>query len=144
MKLTKKILCIALSLFTIALIGCKKNNNNQNQEQEKTFCKIISEITGETVNTPSDAPFGVTIGSDDGYCEIDTNPYDIDDYSSSTILLYIEQMNKKLGLPDYLYNDMIHTSYSQGKQEETFKKIKVKYYYHPDKGLNVSYYRISN
>ena len=41
-----------------------------------------------------------------------------------------------------LYNDMLHTSYSQGKQEETFKKIKVKYYYHPDKGLNVSYYRI--
>lgn len=120
-------------------VGCKEDK----KVQDKTFCEIISEITGENVTIPSEAPFGVTIGADDSYCEIDTNPFDIDDYSSSTILSYIEQMNKKLELPDYLYNDMLHTSYSQGKQEETFNKIKVKYYYHPDKGLNVSYYRIA-
>lgn len=128
-------------VFSISFIfvGCKEDK----KVEEKTFCEIISEITGEKITIPSDAPFGVTIGEDDSYCEIDTNPLDVDDYFSSTISSYIEQMNKKLELPDYLYNDMIHTSYSQGKQEETFKKIKVKYYYHPDKGLNVSYYRIA-
>lgn len=141
MKLVKRIMCIALVIFStnIFFVGCKKEKSIE----DKTFCEIISEITGKTVITPLDAPFGVTIGSDDSYCEIDTNPLDIDDYFSSTILSYIEQMNKKLGLPDYLYNDMLHTSYSQGKQEETFNKIKVRYYYHPNKGLNVSYYRIS-
>ena len=141
MKLIKRLLCIVTVVFSLSFIGvgCKGNE----KIEDKTFCEIISEITGKEVNTPSDAPFGVTIGADDSYCEIDTNPLDVDDYFSSAIPSYIEQMNKKLGLPDYLYNDMIHTSYSQGKQEETFKKIKVKYYYHPDKGLNVSYYRIA-
>lgn len=137
----KKILSIAMVVFSIGFIfvGCKEDK----KIEEKTFCEIISEITGKKITIPSDAPFGVTIGADDSYCEIDTNPLDVDDYFSSTILSYIEQMNKKLELPNYLYNDMIHTSYSQGKQEETFKKIRVKYYYHPDKGLNVCYYRIA-
>lgn len=141
MRELKRILCIAMVVFSISFIfvGCKEDK----KVEEKTFCEIISEITGKKITIPSDAPFGVTIGADDSYCEIDTNPLDVDDYFSSIILSYIEQMNKKLELPDYLYNDMIHTSYSQGKQEETFKKIKVKYYYHPNKGLNVSYYRIA-
>lgn len=141
MRELKRILCIAMVVFSISFIfvGCKEGK----KVEEKTFCEIISEITGKEITIPSDAPFGVTIGADDSYCEIDTNPLDVDDYFSSTILSYIEQMNKKLELPNYLYNDMIHTSYSQGKQEETFKKIRVKYYYHPDKGLNVCYYRIA-
>ncbi len=141
MKALKGLICIVLVVFSSSFIfvGCKEDK----KVQDKTFCEIISEITGGNVTIPSEAPFGVTIGADDSYCEIDTNPFDIDDYSSSTILSYIEQMNKKLELPDYLYNDMLHTSYSQGKQEETFNKIKVKYYYHPNKGLNVSYYRIA-
>lgn len=141
MRELKRILCIAMVVFSISFIfvGCKEDR----KVEEKTFCEIISEITGKKTTIPSDAPFGVTIGADDSCCEIDTNPLDVDDYFSSIILSYIEQMNKKLELPDYLYNDMIHTSYSQGKQEETFKKIKVKYYYHPNKGLNVSYYRIA-
>lgn len=141
MRELKRILCIEMVVFSISFIfvGCKEDR----KVEEKTFCEIISEITGKKTTIPSDAPFGVTIGADDSYCEIDTNPLDVDDYFSSIILSYIEQMNKKLELPDYLYNDMIHTSYSQGKQEETFKKIKVKYYYHPNKGLNVSYYRIA-
>lgn len=141
MRELKRILCIAMVVFSISFIfvGCKEDR----KVEEKTFCEIISEITGKKTTIPSDAPFGVTIGADDSYCEIDTNPLDVDDYFSSIILSYIEQMNKKLELPDYLYNDMIHTSYSQGKQEETFKKIKVKYYYHPNKGLNVSYCRIA-
>ncbi len=145
MKVLKGILCTLMVIFSSSFIfvGCKEDKKEDKKVEAKTFCEIISEITGENVTIPSEAPFGVTIGADDSYCEIDTNPFDIDDYSSSTILSYIEQMNKKLELPDYLYNDMLHTSYSQGKQEETFNKIRVKYYYHPDKGLNVSYYRIA-
>lgn len=137
----KKILTIFLTLTlilaTFTLTACADTNSKW-----KTFCEIVSQITGNEVTTPSESPYYITIGSDDSYCEIDTNPLDIDDFSSSTALGYIKDMNKALGLPDYLYNDMIHTSYSQGKQEEIFDNFKVKYYYHPDKGLNVSYYRI--
>ena len=94
------------------------------------------------MSSASDAPYYFKIGGDDSYCEIDTNPLDIDDFNATKAVEYIEKMNKALGLPEYLYNDMIHTSYSQGKQEATFEKFRVKYYYHPDKGLNVSYYRV--
>ena len=110
--------------------------------EKKTFCEIVSDITGTTVASPEDAPYYIVIGEDDSYCQIDTNPNDWEDFFLSSALECIEKMNEKLGLPDYLYNDMLHTSYSQGKQEETFGNIKVKYYYHPDKGLNVTYYRI--
>ena len=134
-KLLTIFLTLTLILATFTLTACWGTNS-------KSFCKIVSQITGKEVTTPSEAPYYITIGSDDSYCEIDTNPLDLDDYSSSLALGYIKDMNKALGLPDYLYNDMIHTSYSQGKQEEIFDNFKVKYYYHPDKGLNVSYYRI--
>ena len=134
----KKIVTIFLTLTllftTFVFTACSEKN--------KTFCEIVSEITGEEVSNADDAPYYFTIGDDDSFCEIDTNPWDFDDYSSTTAQSYIKQMNKALGLPDSLYNDMLHTSYSQGKQEESFGKIKVKYCYHPDKGLNVSYYRI--
>lgn len=131
-----------ITILTATLLVLSSIVFNACSQSNKTFCEIVSEIVGEQVLTPNDAPIYFTIGDDDSYCEIDTNPFDIDDYSSSLAIDYIAKMNKALGLPDYLYNDMLHTSYSQGKQEETFEKFKVKYYYHPDKGLNISYYRI--
>ena len=138
-KFITLVLTLTLLLMTVVLTACTEKTF---YVKTKTFCEIVSEITGKEINTAKDAPYYFTIGDDDSYCEIDTNPFDIDDFSSSTALGYIKEMNKALGLPDYLYNDMLHTSYSQGKQEEIFDKIKVKYYYHPDKGMNVSYYRI--
>ena len=140
-KILTIFLTLTLTLATFTLTACANTNSSTNSKG-KTFCEIVSQITGNEVTTPSESPYYITIGSDDSYCEIDTNPLDIDDYSSSTALGYIKDMNKALGLPDYLYNDMMNTSYSQGKQEEIFDNFKVKYYYHPDKGLNVSYYRI--
>ena len=147
---------VAILCTSIAFIGCGNNaeknggngttdtdkDNGNNVTEQKTFCDLVSEVTGIKFDDPKDAPYNFTIGEDDSYCQIDTNPYDLPDYSSTVALGYIKDMNSKLGLPDYLYNDMLHTSYSQGKQEETFGNIKVRYYYHPDKGLNVTYYRI--
>lgn len=131
---------VAILCTSIVFIGC--GNDTGKQVSQKTFSELVSEITGQEVASPEDAPYYFEIGKDDSYCMIDTNPMDIDDFSAAPAMNYIKDMNEKLGLPDYLYNDMIHTSYSQGKQEETFGNIKVRYYYHPDKGLNVTYYRI--
>ncbi|MBQ8429602.1 MAG: Ig domain-containing protein [Clostridia bacterium] len=85
--------------------------------------------------------YGWTLGSDGSYLSADTNVFDLDDYSASSILYEIKDMNKKIGLPDSLYNDMIQTTWSMGKQQETFENIgvKVSWTYHPDKGLEVTY-----
>lgn len=141
----------AAAIAGATLAGCSSGNTTDSGQTthsdttdttQKTFCQIVAEITGKTVATTDDAPYYFTIGSDDSYCTIDTNPLDLDDYTSTTALNYIDAMNEALGLPEYLMEDMMSTSYSQGKQEETFTNFKVKYYYHPDKGLNVTYYRI--
>ena len=67
--------------------------------------------------------------------------YDFDDYSSTSILYEIKDMNESLGLPDSLWNDMLQTTWSMGKQQETFENIgiKVSWTYHPDKGMEVTY-----
>ena len=53
----------------------------------------------------------------------------------------IKDMNEDLGLPDSLWNDMLQTTWSMGKQQETYESIgiKVSWTYHPDKGLEVTY-----
>lgn len=85
--------------------------------------------------------YGWTLGSDGSYLSADTNIYDLDDYSNTSILYSIRDMNKSLGLPDSLWNDMLQTTWSMGKQQETFENIgiKVTWTYHPDKGLEVIY-----
>lgn len=133
-------LTLTLLLLTHVFIACSENPSTTTHT--KTFCEIVSEISGYQVVTADNPPPFFTIGSDDSYCEIDTNPFDIDDYDSDLPWEYIEEMNKEFGLPEYLYNDMLHTSFAEGEQIETFSKIKVKYSYHPIGGLKVGYYRI--
>ncbi len=84
------------------------------------------------------------VGSDKSYLEIDTNPYDIDDYYGSDAVSAIEKLNAAMGLPDSVYRDMMNTTWSMGKQSETFEDvgIKVEWTYHPDKGLEVTYKHI--
>lgn len=85
--------------------------------------------------------YGWTLGSDNSYLSADTNIYDMDDYSNSSIMYAIRDMNKEIGLPDSLYNDMLSTTWSMGKQTETYESfgLTVSWTYHPDKGLEVTY-----
>ena len=90
-----------------------------------------------------------SLGSDRSYLSIDTNPYNYDDGDYRYISVAnnaIEKINKALNLPDSLYEDMNQTSWSMGKQEETFENVgvKVTWTYHPDKGLEVTYKLINN
>ena len=87
-----------------------------------------------------DMPSGVEIGYDGSYCSLDTNPFDRDDFILSSVSRYIPDMNKALGLPSWLYDNMINTTWSQGVQTEEFDNVTVRYTYHPDKGLEVTYY----
>lgn len=81
------------------------------------------------------------VASDGSYLDIDDNPYDIDDYYINEADTAIQLIDEAMGLPSSLYNDMIQTTWSMGKQQETYESIgiKVSWTYHPDKGLEVTY-----
>lgn len=83
----------------------------------------------------------------DSYLKIDSNPYDYDsDSSSSTKYLLdatqaILRIHDKLGVPDYVYEQMGETSYLDGRRTYFGSKINISWTYHPDKGLEVLYTR---
>lgn len=81
------------------------------------------------------------VASDGSYLNIDDNPYDFDDYYIEAADTAIQLINEAMGLPSSLYNDMIQTTWSMGKQQETYESIgiKVSWTYHPNKGLEVTY-----
>lgn len=139
----KRFLTCALTIACIGVLSACNNKEKLEAENRIDFFAITSEITGKEVSV-GNVPYYFTIGSDNSFCTIDTNPYDLDDYSASIALGYIQAMNAKLGLPEYVYQEMITTSYSQGKQTETCGKISVVWYYHPDKGMNVTYKIVSD
>lgn len=79
------------------------------------------------------------------YLEIDTNPYNYDsDNSNSTKYLSaacsaIRRIHTELGLPSYLYNEMLETRALDGRQTYSGSKVNVSWRYHPDSGLEVRY-----
>lgn len=81
------------------------------------------------------------VGKDGSYLIIDTNPYDIYDYSSETACEEIVKVNIILGLPAYVINEMSETTALMGRQTETFTDIgiSVSWSYHPQNGLEVMY-----
>lgn len=85
-----------------------------------------------------DEPF-CTVAGDGSYLEIDTNPYDVDDYYSSGADNAIEDINKKLGLSDSVYRKMTGTRALDGVQAVEENGVRVRWTYHPDKGLEVIY-----
>lgn len=82
-----------------------------------------------------------TVGSDGSYLSIDTNPKDKDDYSDYDALAAIFAVNEALGLPDSLGDSMLSTTALMGRQSEQYEKqgVSVSWWYHPDKGMEVSY-----
>lgn len=79
------------------------------------------------------------VASDGSYLEIDTNPYDIDDYYSSSATEYIEKANLELGFTEALYSKMGRTRALDGTLTDENDKVKASWTYHPDKGLRVTY-----
>lgn len=81
------------------------------------------------------------VASDGSYLNIDDNPYNYEEYYIAAADTAIQLINEAMGLPSSLYNDMLQTTWSMGKQQETYESIgiKVSWTYHPDKGLEVTY-----
>lgn len=89
-----------------------------------------------------DSPWA-EVGSDGSYLYIDTNPYDEEDSGIAYWEAYeaLEEVNKALGLPDSLFEEMGQTSGIDGRQSEEYEDlgIEVTWKYHPDSGLEATY-----
>ena len=88
-----------------------------------------------------DVKYGWSVGSDGSYLSADDNVYNLDDYSNGSIWASIKEMNKTLGLPASLTEDMSQTTWSMGRQNQKFTSVgvEVTWTYHPDKGMEVTY-----
>lgn len=54
-------------------------------------------------------------------------------------LLLIKELHSELGLPDWLYTEMMGTRALDGRQKEVFDYVTVTWSYHPDSGINILY-----
>ena len=83
------------------------------------------------------------LASDESYLYVDTNPYNWDDDGVAYMDAYyaIQDINDELGLPSYVFQDMISTTSLDGLQTMSFpdQGVTVSWRYHPDRGLEVTY-----
>ena len=78
--------------------------------------------------------------ADDGsYLEIDTNPLDIDNFSSSEAWKYVKKVSNEVGFTESTLKKMGHTTALDGTQSDENNKVKVSWTYHPDNGFEVTY-----
>lgn len=132
MKRTGVILVLAIVVAVcVGMFTACDNNESVESNPLQTAYNAIRDFSGRYAC--------VEHASDWSYVYIDTNPYNEDDYFNSSYLYLVEKFNDALDLPDSIYNDMLHTSASDGLQTVSLGKITVKWKYHPDKGLEVSY-----
>ena len=80
-----------------------------------------------------------TLGYDNSYLTIDTNPSDYDDYQDEDAFVGLAGTISLLNLPDSLAQKMGQTRALDGMQRETYGDIEVSWTYHPDSGLEVMF-----
>lgn len=104
------------------------NHGNSTNEIFRKFYEVYSDCT-------------LSIADDSSYIMVDTNPSNADHGTlyAETGLGHITTLNKALGLPDWLYEEMMKTRALDGRQKETFDKVTVSWSYHPNQGLEVIY-----
>ncbi len=127
MKKLLKLSVVVLTATVVALFAASCSGKNK-----------LKSAYDDVIATYGASPC-IMISGDLSYISIDTNPYNLDDYFNNSYMNYIKALNSKLGMPDYVYQEMITTSAIQGKQSETINGIKVTWSYHPDNGLEIIY-----
>lgn len=105
-----------------------------------TDCGTTSDSVFRTLHDVY-ADITITLADDGSYLSIDTNPYDLKDNTTNKAigLMHVREANESLGLPDWLYEEIVSTRAIDGRQKEAFDKVTVTWSYHPDHGLEVIY-----
>ena len=109
--------------------------------------KSKKEVNFKNIYSVYCSPIWATLTEDGNSLCVDTNPRDKSSQGMANPEAYkaVEDINKALKLPNDLMDKMDKTSYSDGKQTETFEDlgIEVSWIYYPDKGLEVTYKKMS-
>lgn len=109
--------------------------------------KTKKEVNFKNIYSVYCSPVWAKLSEDGNYLSVDTNPRDKSSQGMANPEAYkaVEGINKALKLPSNLMDKMDKTSYSDGKQTETFEDlgIEVSWIYYPDKGLEVTYKKMS-
>lgn len=127
------VLCFAMLLVCVA---CSGGTTDEQPEETGNRLRIAYESVYALYPNATSC---YEIGADSSYIEVDTNPYNIDDYYNPTYLNVVEAFNEALSVPDYVYQLMITTTAMQGRQTETVNGLIISWTYHPDNGLAVIY-----
>lgn len=80
-----------------------------------------------------------TVSSDGSCLIIDTNPLDIEEYTESGSREAIAEINKRLNVPEYVYEHMSSTRAIDGMQSYEDDNINIRWTFHPDNGLEIIY-----
>lgn len=133
----------------IILVSKKVTFNEKNQKVETSIGECMWAVADH--GTTSDSVFKtlhdvyaditITLASDESYLMIDTNPYNLKDNTTNkyTGLMHVKEVNQSLGLPDWLYEEIVSTRAIDGRQKESFDNVTVSWTFHPDQGLEVMY-----
>ncbi len=111
-----------------------------------TVKKLIPRPDFQAIYDGLSSTYGIEVADDGSYLSLDTNLYNLDDYYNSSTLAVVKEIHKALNIPDSLYQAMMKTSYSMGRQTETYPSlgVTVSWTYHPDKGMEVTYKHIND
>ncbi len=84
------------------------------------------------------------ISSDGETMTIDSNPYNEEYYYTEEVsgqaYTYVQIINSELGFSSTVYDEMMETSWNDGTQYRYADGYSVSWTYHPDQGLEVTYY----
>ena len=124
----------------------------RNEEEDNKLYRLenyIAPLLYQEGTAPNFKLFGELYGTgatvsaaDDGsYLTIDTNPLNIKGsfVFKEDSLAKIKLTNASLGLPEWLYGEMMDTRAIDGKQRESFDHVTVSWSYSPNQGLEVMY-----
>ena len=87
----------------------------------------------------------ISAGDDNSYIAFDSNPFNLDSDVPAAMIdaiaapSFLKTLNENLGLPDWLYEEMVGTRALDGMQKEVFDHLTVSWTYHPDQGLEAIY-----
>ncbi len=79
------------------------------------------------------------VATDGSYLKLDTNPLNLDDYSSSSAYDIMKRINSELNLPQSINEKIASTRAIDGRLKEEYDDLEISWTYHPDKGLEILY-----
>ena len=134
------VLTFVLFECSLSLLACDNSNSyNPGNGGNSTHTSRLVRAYEWVIEEYPSAVSCFTLASDESFVGVDTNPYDVDDFYVTDSFTAIEEFNHELGLADYIWEEMLHTSAMDGRISETSNGIMVSWKYSTYNGLEATY-----